>query len=51
MNKINLRVDLEGKIAEDLKFLKEKRGLKNNSELIRLLITEAAQKLRAQSAT
>jgi hypothetical protein len=48
---VSIRVNLEGKIAENFKFLKERRGLKNNSELIRLLVTEAAQRLRGQPAT
>lgn len=42
--KISLRVDLEGEEADRFKFLKGKRGLKNNAELARQLIAEAAQR-------
>jgi len=51
MHKITLRVDLDDKAAENFRLLKERLGLKNNSELMRLLITEAAQKLRGQQPT
>jgi hypothetical protein len=36
--KIFIRLDLEGKIAENFEKLKEKWGIKNNTELCRLLI-------------
>jgi hypothetical protein len=43
--KISIRVDLEGEEADRCKSLKTQRGLKNSSELIRQLISEAAAKL------
>ncbi|MEM2911601.1 MAG: hypothetical protein QW146_03765 [Candidatus Bathyarchaeia archaeon] len=43
LGKICIRVDLTGKDADDFLALKEKRGLKNNSELIRQLIKEASK--------
>jgi len=38
--RITLRVDLEGDIAKEFIYLKKIKGIKNNSELIRLLIAE-----------
>lgn len=43
--KICLRVDLEGKITDEFNRIKEDRGITINSELVRLLIKEAAKKL------
>jgi hypothetical protein len=37
-DKIFIRLDLDGKIAENFEKLKEKWGIKNNTELCRLLI-------------
>lgn len=44
MVKVCIRVDLENDLAETFLKLKESRGLKNNSELIRQLIREAGKK-------
>jgi metal-responsive CopG/Arc/MetJ family transcriptional regulator len=38
---LNIRINLDGKLAEEFLFLKAKRGLKASTELIRQLITEA----------
>jgi metal-responsive CopG/Arc/MetJ family transcriptional regulator len=38
--KISIRVDLEGDLAKEFEYLKRVKGIKNNSELIRLLIAE-----------
>ncbi len=40
-----LRVDLGGPLSDQLKTIKEGRGLKNNTEVIRILIREAYQSL------
>jgi metal-responsive CopG/Arc/MetJ family transcriptional regulator len=42
--KVTIRIDLEGQMAERFTLLKQKRGLKNNSELVRSLITEEYQR-------
>mgnify|MGYP002395768491 CR=1 FL=1 len=42
--KVSIRLDLTDDAAERFLSLKAKRGLKNNSELVRQLITEAVQK-------
>jgi len=38
--KVTIRIDLEGQLAEYFTYLKRRRGLKNNSELVRSLISE-----------
>jgi len=37
--KIEIRMTLEGKLAERFTWLKDRFGIKNNSELLRLLIS------------
>ena len=44
VTKVSIRLDLEDDLAERFLSLKKKRGLKNNSEVARQLIAEAAQK-------
>ena len=44
MGKVSIRLDLLDDAAEQFLSLKTKRGLKNNSELVRQLIAEAVQK-------
>lgn len=39
--RVCVRVDLEGVLAERFLALKEKRGIVNNTELVRILITNA----------
>jgi len=41
---VRIRLDLEGEDAKRFLKLKEKRGLKNNSELVRLVLKEAADR-------
>ena len=48
---MTIRIDLEGQLAERFVFLKERRGLKNNSELVRMLISEEYQRQAAHEAT
>ncbi|MEM2911602.1 MAG: hypothetical protein QW146_03770 [Candidatus Bathyarchaeia archaeon] len=43
--KISIRIDLEGDLAKYFLYLKQRKGIKNNSELIRLLIAEEYQRL------
>jgi len=43
-NKISVRVDFEGEEADKVDSLCKARGLKNKSELVRQLITEAFQR-------
>lgn len=44
LGKISIRLDLTDSLAEQFLSLKKKRGLKNNSEVARQLIAEAAQR-------
>jgi metal-responsive CopG/Arc/MetJ family transcriptional regulator len=39
-NKIAIRVTLEGDLARKFDLIKSRKGVKNNTELIRLLIAE-----------
>jgi hypothetical protein len=41
LSKVSIRIDLEGKLAERFIALKEKKGIVNNTELVRLLLTAA----------
>jgi len=44
--KICIRLDLEGKEAQGFAKLREFRGLSINTELLRLIIKEAEEKMR-----
>jgi len=44
MTKISIRLDLTDDLADQFLSLKKKCGLKNNSEVVRQLIAEAAQR-------
>ena len=44
VGKVSIRLDLTDDLADQFLSLKKKRGLKNNSEGIRQLIAEAAQR-------
>ena len=44
LGKISIRLDLVDDLADQFLSLKKKRGLKNNSEVARQLIVEAAQR-------
>ena len=44
LGKVSIRLDLVDDLADQFLSLKKKRGLKNNSEVARQLIAEAAQK-------
>ena len=41
---VNIRLELSGDEAKRFVALKEKRGLKNNSELVRQLLKEAQER-------
>jgi len=41
MDRVNIRVELNGELAHMFEKLKRLRGLKNNTELVRQLIVEA----------
>lgn len=43
-DEISIRLDLEGEEAQKFSQLKKCRGLKSNTELVRLLINEAEKK-------
>jgi transposase len=43
--KIQIRIDLEGDVADKFNAIKSDRGLENNTDVIRLLITEAFKRL------
>jgi metal-responsive CopG/Arc/MetJ family transcriptional regulator len=44
IKRVNIRVELDGELAQMFNELKGIRGLKNNSELVRQLITEAKKR-------
>lgn len=41
---VNIRLELSGEDAKRFTALKEKRGLKNNSELVRQILKEAQER-------
>jgi len=43
--KIHIRLDLEGEMAEKFIAVKRDKGLENNTDVIRLLIAEAAKEI------
>ncbi|MFQ5978382.1 MAG: hypothetical protein ACE5OZ_09660 [Candidatus Heimdallarchaeota archaeon] len=43
MSKVNIRVSMEGDEAMNFLRLKKALGLKNNAEVVRMLITEASK--------
>jgi hypothetical protein len=44
--KVTIRIDLEGDLANYFLALKKKRGIKNSSELVRMLVTEEFQRTK-----
>lgn len=42
--KVTIRIDLEGDLAKYFLYLKKRKGIKANSEVIRMLITEEYQR-------
>ena len=48
--KIQIRLDLEGELAEKFKIVKREKGLENNTDLLRLLITEAFKEIEKKEA-
>jgi len=44
--KIQIRIDLEGEIAEKFKAVKQDKGIENNTDVIRSLIVDAYKKLK-----
>jgi metal-responsive CopG/Arc/MetJ family transcriptional regulator len=47
MAKVTIRIDLEGELADSFLRLKRNRGIKNNSELVRMLVTEEYKRTKA----
>lgn len=43
--KVFIRVDLDGPLAEKFNILKQKKGIKNSTELIRILITQEYERI------
>jgi len=43
--KIQIRLDLEGELAKKFNAIKRDKGLENNTDVIRLLITEASKEI------
>lgn len=46
---MSIRLDLDGKLLEEFNYLKDRRGLKNNSELIRVLLSEEYLRVRGET--
>lgn len=38
--KVFIRIDLEGEMADNFLYIKKRKGIKNNSELVRMLIVQ-----------
>ena len=45
--KVTIRIDLEGDLAKYFLYLKKRKGIKANSELVRMLIAEEYQRAAA----
>ena len=43
--KVTIRIDLTDDLAREFLYLKKRKGIKNNSELVRPLIAEEYQRL------
>jgi len=43
--KVTIRIDLTGDLAKHFLYLKEVKGIKNNSELVRLLIADEYRRI------
>jgi len=48
-SKIQIRIDLEGDIADKFEVVKKDKGLENNTDVVRSLITDAFKKLQGGS--
>ena len=44
---ITIRIEIEGKLKEKLLRVKEERGVKTNTELVRVLIMEEARRCQS----
>lgn len=44
--KIAIRINLTGKLAKEFLYVKDRYGIKNNSEMVRQLISDAAFEIR-----
>ena len=44
-DKIQIRIDLEGEIADKFRAVKHDKGLENNTDVLRSLIVDAFKKL------
>ena len=49
--KIQLRLDLEGDLADKFKAIKQRKGLVNNTDVVRLIINEAFETLPTEKET
>lgn len=49
--KVTIRIDLEGDLANWFLTLKKRRGIKNNSELVRSLIAEEHNRIIEHNKT
>jgi len=50
-DKVNIRVELTGEEAEKFLTIKENRGLRNNTEVVRQLILEETKRIRGEVDT
>jgi len=48
VGKVFIRIDLEGDMAENFLLLKKRKGIKNNSELVRMLIVQEYDRVIGQ---
>ena len=48
-DKVTIRIDLDGDLARYFLHLKKRRGIKNNSEMVRMLIAEEYNRVKKES--
>ena len=46
---INIRLELEGDMAEKFKAIKEKMGIENNTEVVRVLINSEFKEIQKEA--
>ena len=47
---IHIRLDLEGELAEKFKAIKRDKGIENNTDVLRNLITEAHKQIEKEAS-
>jgi len=48
--KLTIRIDLEGELAKKFEIIKREKGIENNTDVLRNLISEAYKQLQKEGA-